>query len=684
MNVKSFLKELKSKFESVTPNTEVGGYIFKGINNTDGFGSPGGNWSPAQFPAFDLEKANKHYLIRIIPKENKIVIEAIHLSTMLINYRLDDKNFIQSKDKIKLLEDYWMTVNHRRKISEVKRAMDEVGMRDNIIFEENSINLNLDNIVASLLKWADYRALAKEKLRGKGSEKSVIKPESGDFKDNIHHPLNQILYGPPGTGKTYNTINKAVAIIDGIKEESLNENYQNRSDLKERFDELLIDDWDNPVGQIGFITFHQSMSYEDFIEGIKPITTTDQKVIYDTLPGIFKSLCIIARDNWLDTNRGSQENLSFEEAFSMLKDNWEEDPAMKFPLKTKGRDYTIIGFTKSSIKFKKSNGGTGHTLSISTLGDFYYNKKEVRQTGVGIYYPPLLEKLKSFQPSSKLKKTIKKYALIIDEINRGNVSQIFGELITLIEEDKRLGKEESLEASLPYSKEIFGVPPNLFIIGTMNTADRSVEGLDTALRRRFVFEEMIPKPELLRPQRLVWDLLWKYEKLGWEDEPYKSKEIDLFELLGVSDEDDFIVTTWEKIRKEKMKLEDQISYFDELGLSGINLELMLKAINSRLNVLLSKDHTIGHAWLMNVYSLHDLQLAFKNKILPLLQEYFYINYAKIGLILGDKFVKQDIVKGIFAKFKDEQEIAGDYEGNILYSLIDPMILTIEDFKSIYQ
>ena len=156
--------------------------------------------------------------------------------------------------------------------------------------------------------------------------------------------------------------------------------------------------------------------------------------------------------------------------------------------------------------------------------------------------------------------------LIIDEINRGNVSQIFGELITLIEEDKRTGEDEVLTATLPYSKKTFSVPPNLYIIGTMNTADRSVEALDTALRRRFSFEPMLPD------------------------------------------------TT--KIKESP---------------AGINLPEMLNVINARLEALLSKDHTIGHAWLMKIDTMEKLQSAFKNKILPLLQEFFYNDYAKIGL-----------------------------------------------------
>ncbi len=192
--------------------------------------------------------------------------------------------------------------------------------------------------------------------------------------NNSAMSLNQILYGPPGTGKTYNTVSLAVDILEpGIPDWKTK---------KTRFDEYIKD------GRIVFTTFHQSMSYEDFVEGIKPEVNNGQ-IAYYVKPGIFKSLC---------------------------------DEAA-------GKD--------------------------------------------------------------------KPYVLIIDEINRGNVSQIFGELITLLEEDKRLGNEAELKVKMPYSQTKFGVPKNLYIIGTMNTADRSVEALDSALRRRFCFTEMMPRPELL-------------------------------------------------------------------------------------------------------------------------------------------------------------------------------------------
>lgn len=282
--------------------------------------------------------------------------------------------------------------------------------------------------------------------------------------NNIMPPLNTILYGPPGTGKTYNTINKSLEIIN-----------RNSNRNKKVFDAYIAN------GQIVFTTFHQSMSYEDFIEGIKPITTNG-KLIYKVEDGIFKHLCKVAELN-IDKN----------------------------------------------------------------------------------------------------------FVLIIDEINRGNVSQIFGELITLIEEDKRLGKAEELQVMLPYSKLKFGVPANLYIIGTMNTADRSVEALDSALRRRFSFEEMPPLP---------LSSLILNNKFG--------------------------------------------------GL----LSKLLDTINKRIEILLDKDHQIGHSYFMSVSNLQDLKAVFQNKIIPLLQEYFFGDYGKIGLILGKGFVEivNPPTKNIFPNF----------------------------------
>jgi len=402
-------------------------------------------------------------------------------------------------------------------------------------------------------------------------------------------PLNQILYGPPGTGKTYKTKSLAVQIVNPGFSPSGSNDIEKRKSIVLEYDRLFENE------QIVFTTFHQSFGYEDFVEGIKPSTTEDKKVIYDVAPGVFKKLCEKAKNNWLEFKKGKVNGLSFDEAFAKLKEEWEENENISFPLKTQGKDYKIIGFTESSIQFEKASGGTGHTLSIATLRDAFYDRKEIRSTDVGIYYPGILDKLKSYQSelpnenTSSNRENLKNYVLVIDEINRGNVSGIFGELITLLEPDKRMGREEEISVELPYSKEQFTVPPNVFLIGTMNTADRSVEALDTALRRRFAFEEIIPKPELLK----------------------------------------------------------------NITFEGFNLQEVLKTINERIEALVDRDHTIGHSYFINLSSgdTEGLQNIFENKVIPLLQEYFYNDYQKIALVLGKGFVEKIDRKANFAKFE---------------------------------
>jgi 5-methylcytosine-specific restriction endonuclease McrBC GTP-binding regulatory subunit McrB len=481
------------------------------------------------------------------------------------------------------------------------KLLDKFDLKEKYLISEIDFQKDLNKIIA-----------LKEKLQNPIIPSNPVDTIEDKEPENIYAMLNQILYGPPGTGKTYNTINKAISII--------NPNFdltQDRNLIKKEYDRLVAEN------QILFTTFHQSMSYEDFIEGIKPETKEDN-VIYDVVPGLFLEICNTAENNWEDAREGNSKKLSFEDAFLLLREEWVENEEIKFPLKREGNDFTIIGFTKKSIQFKKASGGTGHTLSIGTLKDYYYKKKEIRTTGVGIYYPSILDKLNKYQPIIISKKTVKNYVIIIDEINRGNVSQIFGELITLIEEDKRLGKDEALEVTLPYSKEKFGVPPNLYIVGTMNTADRSVEALDTALRRRFCFEEMQPKPNLI------------------------AKEGKLKESQGILDD--------------------------------INLPRVLETINNRIEILSNRDHKIGHAYFMNVSSLEDLKATFKKNIIPLLQEYFYNDYEKIGWVLGEGFFveKKADKKTIFTKFFKEPKP----EFELAYQLAD--MDTIDIKKAILQ
>ena len=424
-------------------------------------------------------------------------------------------------------------------------------------------------------------------------EDLIITPSSdenrGDRKQSTGNKMNsrnQILYGPPGTGKTYNTVNKAIAIANPSFKLD-----QPREKIKIEYDRLMKE------GQIIFTTFHQSMSYEDFIEGIKPLSPEigDSFVKYEVKKGIFKEICDKARSNFENAKDKNKNRISFETAFDKLIEEYEVDPEIKFQLKTENKEFTLIGFTSTSIQFKKASGGTSHTLSINTLRDLYYGEKDINR-GLGIYYQSILNKLSSYNLNEPFDAQEKAFVLIIDEINRGNVSQIFGELITLIEDDKRLDKEEQLSVILPYSKEHFNVPSNLYIIGTMNTADRSVEALDAALRRRFSFEEMLPDSELI------------------------ATDGELKDKKGI--------------------------------LNNINLPDLLSIINHRIEKLLDKDHQIGHSYFMSVKDLDGLKLAFQNKIIPLLQEYFFGDYGKIGLVLGKGFfVKQgELIKYKFAEF----------------------------------
>jgi len=417
-------------------------------------------------------------------------------------------------------------------------------------------------------------------------------------RNNILKPLNQILYGPPGTGKTYNTINKAVQIANPHFEvdKSLNSN-EKRKLIKDEYHRLV------DAGQIVFTTFHQSMTYEDFIEGIKPETKNDS-VIYNIKNGLFKEIVNKSLDNWKKSTSGTKEIKPFDKVFQLLKDEWEENPMIEFPMKREGNNFKILGFTDNSINFLKASGTSNHTLSINTLRDLYYGIREFQNQGVGIYYPSIVDKLNSYDidvETDFISSEIKNFVLIVDEINRGNVSQIFGELITLIEEDKRLGNDEAIEVALPYSKDKFGVPSNLYIIGTMNTADRSVEALDTALRRRFVFEEMPPK----------------------------------YDLEGL-----------------------------QQGLYGFKAAEILQTINKRIEKLLDRDHQIGHAYFINKNETTIIDSFYKN-IIPLLQEYFFGDYGKIGLVLGSGFVdvdkqdQQNQTKSVFASF--DYENAQDFD-----------------------
>jgi 5-methylcytosine-specific restriction protein B len=396
--------------------------------------------------------------------------------------------------------------------------------------------------------------------------------------------LNQILFGSPGTGKTYNTINRAIEIIDS---DFYQQNRDNRKALKERFEEY------KKAGQIEFITFHQSFSYEEFVEGIKAIPAgkdgneNGEDMIYDVVDGIFKKLSKEALKFLITNNKNSIFKKRFKldaKSLNIQADLLQEDDNTYKLLKgSKIRKEAVPSFHKYNYSKLRDIFLEKAIFDTSKESDEFFILKEdyifqslsasssvvlgKMSNGLSDWKEVLDDNL-----SKKENKNIKNYILIIDEINRGNISKIFGELITLIEPSKRIGADEEIRLKLPYSQELFGVPSNLYIIGTMNTADRSIALMDTALRRRFHFEEMMPNSSLL-----------------------KKFEVD-----------------------------------------GIKIDNLLETINKRVEYLYDRDHTIGHAYFMSLENLEtkedkkaELENIFRNKIIPLLQEYFYDDWEKV-------------------------------------------------------
>lgn len=424
-------------------------------------------------------------------------------------------------------------------------------------------------------------------------------------------PLNQILYGPPGTGKTYNTINKALEIL-GVETQG-----KSRAELKAQFDEFRQN------GQIEFVTFHQSFSYEEFVEGIKPIfkkkneNEKTDKMEYEIANGIFKKICKAAQEKIINFKETGKKD--FYPAFykKLKKDGPITYDKIKFEINEK------VTSEATNKEFKSGN----ITIYSSKLESILNNIKaldnekfddiitqEIKPTeqyekdNIGRYKAIVRYYFDKYLPDESRRHN---YILIIDEINRGNISKILGELITLIEPSKRIGGDEELRVTLPYSNESFGVPSNLYIIGTMNTADRSIALLDTALRRRFEFVEMMPEPELLKNIWIVKDT----EQRDNENQVIPENRIE--EL--------------DKYMSEKSNFLYQI----------------LNSINNRIEFLLDREHTIGHAFFFEKakfykndelewyeLTLESLKEIFVKKIIPLLQEYFYDDYAKIDAVLN--------------------------------------------------
>jgi 5-methylcytosine-specific restriction protein B len=396
----------------------------------------------------------------------------------------------------------------------------------------------------------------------------LLSPNSVSAMTIDNAPLNLIFYGPPGTGKTYATVEQALQILDPL---FLNANRDDRRALKARFDEL------SAQGDVRFLTFHQSFSYEDFVEGLRAERDDDGQLNYVVVDGVIKSLCNAA----IEPARSASDNSpapfytgqrfgGYEVAYAsndiveLIKPNKNRLPIGMSLLRGLAAYVREGKLTIADIEAKR----VFEMLPDSDLEPYLVN-------GYVNILPALVEHVLTVEKVAVTESgRTQPKVLIIDEINRGSVSRIFGELITLIEPSKRKGAPEELSVTLPYSKDRFSVPNNLHLIGTMNTADRSLTGLDIALRRRFDFREMSPRSDLL-------------------------------------------------------------TYTD---IQGVKASDLLTVMNDRIEVLLDRDHRIGHTYFMPLIENPNLDLLaeiFRRRILPLLQEYFFEDWTRIQLVLND-------------------------------------------------
>jgi 5-methylcytosine-specific restriction endonuclease McrBC GTP-binding regulatory subunit McrB len=419
---------------------------------------------------------------------------------------------IITKAKINYKEAYsnWLglkTQNNSGKIGSYIRAIDLLSETiGHSIFEENSVEkmdlLYEDLLLEQRVKDGKYWNSKTTSYGQSGFYSAAIKSYSDFLKDylskntstinkimetsNFNAPLNQILYGPPGTGKTYNTVLEAAKIITSNEAIS--------------YDEALLVFNDNLGNQIEFITFHQNYSYEDFIQGLRPDTENGDALTFEKKDGVFKKIADKALKNLIASENPASAKKDFDVVFQDLIQPLNDGDVEEIEIKMKKSSFFITAVGEKSIEFRKSIGDSEHTLSINTLRKMYdRGVNDLVLGGLQQYYNPFLELLSEKGKSQVVAIERKNYVIIIDEINRANISRVFGELITLIEEDKRSNGKIPMRVTLP-SGDAFVVPSNLYIIGTMNTADKSIALLDIALRRRFEFIAMYPDDTIVNDE----------------------------------------------------------------------------------------------------------------------------------------------------------------------------------------